>query len=156
MDALEACAFHEAGHAVAALARGLHVTEVTIVPDTDAGSAGHCVTPWPDGFDEYDPDAKRRRAHLKPGLRGMPARDSLTDQVRCTADQDICVGCVCGNPMRSVVRVKLGAILVQKADNNRFRSRSVQVSGQKQCQQQCQIRPAAADAGARARSRKLL
>lgn len=40
-----ATAYHEAGHAVAALARGRPVTLVTIVPDEQAGSAGHCIMP---------------------------------------------------------------------------------------------------------------
>lgn len=52
-------AYHEAGHAVAALAQGRRVLFVSIVPDAHDGSLGHCVTPWPEGFSIYDDDAKR-------------------------------------------------------------------------------------------------
>jgi ATP-dependent Zn protease len=39
----EATAYHEAGHAVIALALRRGLSRVTIVPDDEAGSLGHCA-----------------------------------------------------------------------------------------------------------------
>lgn len=44
-SALRRTAVHEAGHALAAYVLGLECSKVSIVPDWDAGEAGHCTYP---------------------------------------------------------------------------------------------------------------
>lgn len=65
--ALRRTAIHEAGHAIAAEAFGIGCSEVSIVPDYEEGTAGHCISP----VDPYEIMAvwEERRIYRAEGWR---------------------------------------------------------------------------------------
>jgi hypothetical protein len=96
-------ALHEAAHAVVGEALHIPVVEVTIIPNFDEGTAGHCIyvpegaipdtfeEPWPgwDDLDEWGDEADRRAISALAGYEAQKRAGAEPDEleVGCGSDR---------------------------------------------------------------------
>jgi hypothetical protein len=113
---LECTAYHEAGHAVAAIALGRGVRLVTIVPDREAGLLGNCICDSLPGLaaDPHNPNARGRRALVEQEIMicyaGSVAQDHCRSGYRHISAEDdhiqavLLAESVLGNILRVEIR----------------------------------------------------
>ena len=77
-------AYHEAGHAAAALVVGVRFRYVTIEPDIDDGSLGHCefTHGWPRGLDPATASPERLEQYVRKAVICALAGDTAETQFR--------------------------------------------------------------------------
>src|SRR5258708_6502624 len=82
--ARRATAYHEAGHAAAALVVGRRFRYVTIEPDIDDGSLGHCEFThcWPRGLDPAIASPERLEVYARKAVICALAGDTAETQFR--------------------------------------------------------------------------
>jgi len=74
--ARQALAYHEAGHAVMAHRNELHSAYVTIVPNAEQESQGHCALAHPDGFQPDVALSPEDEVHLRASIEMCLAGDA--------------------------------------------------------------------------------